>query len=442
MNALLRLRALRRQGLVSGIPSICSAHPLVLTAAMQQSLADGSPLLIEATCNQVNQFGGYTGMTPADFARFVHTLAREEGLPLSNLILGGDHLGPSPWQDEPAALAMRKAGDMVEAYVLAGFDKIHLDASMRCADDPEPLPDQCIAERAAALCLRAEQAQARRPGKQPPVYVIGTEVPTPGGATDEEQGLQPTSAEDVGLTLAISQSAFRKLGLDAAWERVVALVVQPGVEFGDASIHAYRRDTAQALVQAIANQAPWMYEAHSTDYQTPQALRELVEDRFAILKVGPALTFALREALFALELIEHELCGRDPSLQPSRLREVLDQAMRANPVHWRKHYHGNEAELAYARRFSFSDRSRYYLGDAAVMTEIERLLAATAGPLPLALLSQYRPPAFEAVRAGQIAPSGRALALHAIRQTLAHYAAACRPTDHFSATQPCEPLNL
>ena len=50
-----------------------------------------------------------------------------------------------------------------------------------------------------------------------------------------------------------------------------------------------------------------VFEAHSTDYQTAGALRALVEDRWAILKVGPALTFALREALFALSAIEEEL---------------------------------------------------------------------------------------------------------------------------------------
>lgn len=51
--------------------SVCSAHPLVLKAAVDQALADQSPLLVEATSNQVNQFGGYTGMRPAAFRDFV-----------------------------------------------------------------------------------------------------------------------------------------------------------------------------------------------------------------------------------------------------------------------------------------------------------------------------------------------------------------------------------
>ncbi|MFL1089387.1 class II D-tagatose-bisphosphate aldolase non-catalytic subunit, partial [Acinetobacter baumannii] len=93
-------------------------------------------VLIEATSNQVNQFGGYTGMQPADFRDFVYNIARTVGFPAERIILGGDHLGPNCWQDEPAAVAMEKSIDLIKAYVAAGFSKIHLDASMSCADDP------------------------------------------------------------------------------------------------------------------------------------------------------------------------------------------------------------------------------------------------------------------------------------------------------------------
>ncbi len=58
-----------------GIPSICSAHPLVIEAAMLRAHREKAPVLIEATCNQVNQDGGYTGMTPEDFTRFVGAIA-------------------------------------------------------------------------------------------------------------------------------------------------------------------------------------------------------------------------------------------------------------------------------------------------------------------------------------------------------------------------------
>ena len=100
-----------------GIYSVCSAHPSVLRACVLQARADGVPLLIEATSNQVNQYGGYTGMKPTDFAAFVVRLAAEMGFPRERIILGGDHLGPNAWQNECAADAMAKAADMVRSYV-------------------------------------------------------------------------------------------------------------------------------------------------------------------------------------------------------------------------------------------------------------------------------------------------------------------------------------
>jgi D-tagatose-1,6-bisphosphate aldolase subunit GatZ/KbaZ len=423
---LLALRDAQRRGEARGICAVCSAHPLVLRAALQEAREAGPPLLIEATCNQVNPEGGYTGMTPADFMAFVHDLALQEGFDPASLILGGDHLGPNPWRKEPAAAALEKAGAMVEAYVAAGFRKLHLDASMACAGDPEPLPAPLIAARAAQLCLRAETV-ARNVGGALPVYVIGTEVPPPGGAAGPEHGVAPTSSADLLETLAISREAFLAQGLEGAWERVLAVVVQPGVEFGDAQVHAYDRGAAQTLSGTLAGREPWIFEAHSTDYQLPIHLRELVEDRFAILKMGPWLTFACREALFALEEIARELHEADPSRPLPHLRRTLEFAMRTDPSHWEGHYFGSPGERSMACRFSFSDRSRYYWQDPAVAAEVERLLEATRGPLPLPLLSQYLPQALEPVLAGALPADGRSLVTHAVRRVLHHYAQACTP---------------
>ena len=121
-----------------GIYSVCSAHPWVLEAVIDQALEDESDVLIEATSNQVNHLGGYTGMLPEDFRQRVIGIAASKGFNESRLILGGDHLGPNPWQKQPAHAAMLEAERMVEAYVRAGFQKIHLDASMACAGDQRP----------------------------------------------------------------------------------------------------------------------------------------------------------------------------------------------------------------------------------------------------------------------------------------------------------------
>lgn len=136
-------------GVRGGITSICSAHPLVIEAALLEGVATGTDVLIEATCNQVNQDGGYTGMTPADFRRFVEEIATRVGFDTRRLILGGDHLGPNPWKHLPAEEALAKSDVMIDAFVRAGFTKIHLDTSMGCAGEPVALPDAVTAERAA-----------------------------------------------------------------------------------------------------------------------------------------------------------------------------------------------------------------------------------------------------------------------------------------------------
>ena len=97
----LRLKDLAKSyhtGKASGIVSVCSAHPIVLRAAIQNGVQINFTVLIEATCNQVNQYGGYTDKQPADFVKLVKKIAIEEGLPLNQLIFGGDHLGPNPWK--------------------------------------------------------------------------------------------------------------------------------------------------------------------------------------------------------------------------------------------------------------------------------------------------------------------------------------------------------
>ncbi|MCB0284713.1 MAG: class II D-tagatose-bisphosphate aldolase, non-catalytic subunit, partial [Calditrichaeota bacterium] len=112
-----------------GIYSVCSANPFVIDAAVSFAKKENSYLIIESTSNQVDQYGGYTGMKPKDFQSFVFNSADKLNLPLQKLILGGDHLGPNVWQNEPSSVAMEKAAVQIEAYVKAGYTKIHLDTS-------------------------------------------------------------------------------------------------------------------------------------------------------------------------------------------------------------------------------------------------------------------------------------------------------------------------
>ena len=425
------LRA-HKAGRPLGICSVCSAQRYVLEAAMAQAREDRSLLLIEATSNQVDQFGGYTGMTPADFVRYVRQLAVAQDFPWQQIVLGGDHLGPNVWQGEPAAAAMDKARAQIRAYVLAGFSKIHLDTSMRCADDPgkphTPLDPRTVAARAAELCAAAEAARAEMAEHTPaPLYVIGTEVPIPGGAQETLEALQPSTVEDTAATIELTGQAFARQGLSDAWERVIALVVQPGVEFGDASVIGYDREKARPLSELIKQYDQLVYEAHSTDYQRPAALRQLVEDHFAILKVGPWLTFAFREAVFALAEIEREWLGGRKHLSLSNIRETLDAAMREHPRYWRQHYRGSASEIEFARKYSYSDRIRYYWPLPEVSRALDLLITNLAAyPAPLTLLSQYLPQQLAVLQEGRIANNPPELIRHKIREVLAVYAAATR----------------
>jgi len=426
---------LQKAGVPKGICSICSANSFVLEAALEHGLETGGYVLIEATCNQVNQFGGYTGMKPADFQKFVLDLADRIGFPRERLVLGGDHLGPNPWKNEAAESAMAKSSELIREYVLAGFSKLHIDCSMALGDDATnhgALDPRTIAERTAKLCQVAEEAYhelARsNPEAAPPVYVIGTEVPIPGGMQEEEDTLQVTRPEDLRETVRLSKDAFLRRNLHDAWERVVAVVVQPGVEFGSSTICEYDREKAAALTAALAELPTLVFEGHSTDYQTRDALKRLVEDGVAILKVGPALTFALREGLLALSLIEKELLGNDPEAKLSNLMERLDEAMLSNPAHWKNYYQGTEAEVALARKYSFSDRCRYYWAVPEVREAVETLIKnLSARPIPLALISQYLPVQYSRIRAGMLANRPEALIKDKIKEVLKDYEFAVNP---------------
>ncbi|HXS11533.1 MAG TPA: D-tagatose-bisphosphate aldolase, class II, non-catalytic subunit [Acidobacteriaceae bacterium] len=405
-----------------GMYSVCSAHPWVIESAMRQAIAHDTYLLLEATCNQVNQAGGYTGMTPAMFRDYAHGIAAQLNFDASRLILGGDHLGPNPWQTLDAATAMQNALKMVRLYVEAGFTKIHLDASMRCADDPAVLPNELMAKRAATLCKTAEDARARL-GPGPVVYVIGTEVPVPGGATHSLDGLEVTGCEAAEQTLAVHREAFLDAGLDAAWNRVIALVVQPGVEFDHDSVIDYDARKAAHLQGFLQAHPTLVMEAHSTDYQLPHAYEELVRDGFAILKVGPALTFALRETLYALSAIESQLV---PLSERARLVETMEAVMLAHPSDWQKYYHGTAEEQRLLRVYSYSDRLRYYWKFPEVEAAVKRLVRnLEKTSVPETLLSQHCPRQYEAVRAGKLKNEPKELVIANIMAVLGAYSKAC-----------------
>jgi D-tagatose-1,6-bisphosphate aldolase subunit GatZ/KbaZ len=431
------LTASQKRGEPRGIYSICSAHPRVIGAAMGQARADDLPLLIESTVNQVNQFGGYTGMTPAAFRDFLFSLADRSAFPRGRIIFGGDHLGPYPWRSEPAGQAMRKARELVADCVRAGYTKIHLDASMPLSGDPVDkfggLDPDLIARRQAEMAATAEAAflESSRAGgtgtASPPMYVIGTDVPPPGGVQAEQEAVQITRVDDYERTIAACRQAFTDDGLQDAWKRVIAVVVQPGVEFGDHVVFEYDRTKAEGLIAAARRHPDLVLEGHSTDYQRPELLRQLVEDGVAVIKVGPALTFALRECLFALECIEKEIFGWTYKARLSQLGMFLDKAMRDNPGHWQSYYGGSPQDVYLALKYSLSDRSRYYWQVPMVKDAVEFLIRNLGqATIPMTLISQYLPRHYLEIREGRSAADPEELIGASVRLVLQEYSAAVR----------------
>ena len=413
-----------------GIYSVCSANKYVLHAAMIRARKDNSILLIEATSNQVDQFGGYTGMNPNDFSNYITDIESEAGIPRSSIILGGDHLGPNVWQSQPAEKAMNNAREQIKAYISAGFTKIHLDASMPLGDDisdnKAPLDPGLVAERAAELCKTAETVFGKlKTHEYKPVYIIGTDVPIPGGATDSLVDIRITPVREVEETISLTREAFYKMGLEEAWQRVIGVVVQPGVEFSDDEVVNYDTSKASSLSSYIKENPQIVYEAHSTDYQTADALRNMVTDSFAILKVGPWLTYAFREAVFSLAAIENELALYKKGLNPSFLTKIIEESMISDPKYWIKHYHGNDLQKSYSRIYSYSDRIRYYWPQKPVRKALSMLITNLRDyKIPIGLLSQYMPSQKNAIIEGKITNEPTEIILHKINEVLRIYSVA------------------
>ena len=138
------------------------------------------------------------------------------------------------------------------------------------------------------------------------------------------------------------------------------------------------------------------------------------------MKVGPWLTYALREGLFSLECIEREL---KPS-NPSRFRETLAGVMKADPKYWEKYYSGSANEVDYKIAFSYSDRARYYLGHKDVVDSLNSLLENLSPEVPDGLISQYLPLQYQAVREGRLGKHPMDLAVDRVSNVLDLYFAA------------------
>jgi len=404
-----------RAGELVGLPCFCTANELVIRSILQYAKQHQVPAVIEATCNQVNQDGGYTGMTASDFRDWIDSLVIEYGIVPSSIILGGDHLGPNPWRHLPAKDAMEKAEVLVRDYAAAGFRKIHLDASMACGDEPTP-SFELVAQRAARLCKIVEK---HSPHSNDIIYIIGTEVPIPGGETDDMDALSVTSGARLKDTIDTHRKAFEYEGLSHVWQKIVSVVTQPGVDFSHTAVYRFEPKKAQELTSSLQDFESMSFEAHSTDYQPTDALTELVKNQFFFLKVGPELTFRMREAIFSLAGIEEHLFSKQ---ERSGIIDKLDQAMSEETAHWAPYYRGDDNIVAQLKHYSYSDRIRYYWSVPKVRKALDKLFEnLNSKKIPETIASQY----FSEREFGSLSVPAEQLAADHVALCIERYYKAC-----------------
>lgn len=393
MNPLKSLTEKKQRGIYTGIPSYCTSNSTVINSLLKYTAKSEGKLLLEATANQVNQFGGYTGMKPGDFKKYIESMAAHSGVKAEQLLLGGDHLGPLIWKHECERDAMEKAEELVKEFAAAGFIKIHLDTSMCLGGDGGWVSKETVARRGVQLYRAAIEGYEERKRKVPhairPVFVIGSEVPVPGGSRNAGERVNVTSPEELKKTVQAYDKAFEEAGFENGMKDVIAVVVQPGVEFGGNEVSVYQPERAKGLSEEIKLYENLVLEGHSTDYQPPKALRKMVEDGVGVLKVGPALTFAMREAFFSLSDMEKILI---PKKEWADVPGVLEKTMKEYPDAWNQYYFGTEQELLLERKFSLSDRSRYYMGRREIRDAVKKLKEnIDKSDPPLGLIDQYFP---------------------------------------------------
>ena len=428
MNGIHPLRNIvdrNRSGEHIGMYSVCSSSSIVIRAALRDAALYDYPIIVESTANQVNQDGGYTGMQPVDFVAMVRQIAMEEHVRDDHIILGGDHLGPLTWTDKCEKEAMALARDLVRSYTLAGYTKIHLDTSMKVKDDPDGRldPRVCARRGAELACVVNEAFESYLridPDAVRPVLIVGSEVPIPGGSQEHEDSLTPTDPDDFLEQVDIFRDTFRERGLD--FDQVVAFVVQPGVEFGDDFVIQYDRPKAERLTSALKHVPGIVFEGHSTDYQTGKSLYDMVSDGVGILKVGPAFTFRLREALLLLDEIEGILL-QGTGTSPAAFKETLLADMDEDSRYWKKYYQGSARDVAFKKLYSYSDRCRYYLPDKKVQASMDRLFADLKS-IPEVLLSQYFPVQYRHYMERRIGNDALSVAIDYVQGTCHDYAVA------------------
>jgi D-tagatose-1,6-bisphosphate aldolase subunit GatZ/KbaZ len=121
--------------------------------------------------------------------------------------------------------------------------------------------------------------------------------------------------------------------------------------------------------------------------------------------------------------MEEELLKNKQNIQLSKFIETLDHAMIQHPKYWQKYYLGDEQKVAFARKYSFFDRVRYYWVDRDVQDSLNVLINNLRSiEIPLSLISQFFPEQYKKLRNGVLKKDPEVFIRDKIRDVLKIYA--------------------
>jgi D-tagatose-1,6-bisphosphate aldolase subunit GatZ/KbaZ len=96
--------------------------------------------------------------------------------------------------------------------------------------------------------------------------------------------------------------------------------------------------------------------------------------------------------------------------------------MLENSKDWENYYRGTTEKKRLKLKFSYSDRSRYYLNHPRVQRALKTLFAnLNSTGIPMNLLSQFMPSQADKVRKGLVANDPHSLVISRIADVIADY---------------------
>ena len=337
------------------LPSFCTSNFEVLNSIMYFCHINKLPCLIECTSNQVNQFGGYTKITPKKFIKKISNIRKKIKFKKNKLFLGGDHLGPLPWKNLKTKIALKNSIKLIDSYLKQDFCKIHIDTSIKCKDE-EKINSNIIFDRT----LKILKNDKIKKGIKNRFIVIGTEVPLSGSGDNKR--IIKTSNKQIEDEVLKFKKILKQI---KSQSKIFALVIEPGMKYMHSKITS--PDFKNFLdKKKFSKKNNFVFEAHSTDYQPLRILKKLTKNNFKFLKVGPELTYNYSRSLFFMQNLEEKFSFK----KKSDMKNIILTTMKKNKKYWKAYYLGGRSNLLLNSKL---DRMRYYLNLKPIVNSINIL---------------------------------------------------------------------